>query len=106
VGLAANYSNVHRVAGREAVVAATFLLMVSLGLGFVIGGPSLETRKVFALGTAQRNFSVAFLIAVENFRESDVVGMLAILALVASLVLVPSAFGLRKLVGQQDANQA
>jgi bile acid:Na+ symporter, BASS family len=103
-GLAANYSNVLQTTGLEAVISGALLLLIALGIGLAIGGPSTETRKVLALGTAQRNFSVAFLVGVENFRESDVLGMLALLALLTSLVLVPIAFVLGKLLTQRDAS--
>lgn len=92
LGLAANLPNVPREGSLKAIVAGALLVLASLGSGFALGGPHVDTRKVLALGTSQRNVSVAFLAGVESFREPGVVTMLAILALVAICIQIPTAF--------------
>jgi bile acid:Na+ symporter, BASS family len=103
-GLAANGPNVMRAGSFKAVVACLLLLLISFSFGFGLGGPHANTRKVLALGTAQRNLSVAFLIAVENFREPGVVTMLAILALLAFFTQIPIALALGRRTNRLDAS--
>jgi predicted Na+-dependent transporter len=103
-GLAANGTNVVRAGSFKAIVAGLLLLSISFGFGFGLGGPHAHTRKVLALGTAQRNLSVAFLIAVENFREPGVVTMLAILALLAFFTQIPIALIWGRHTNQPDVS--
>ena len=103
-GLAANGPNVLRAGNLKVIVAGGLLLLVAFGFGFALGGPHAATRKVLALGTAQRNLSVAFLIAVENFRESGVVTMLAILALLAFFTQIPIALAWGRRENQLDVS--
>jgi BASS family bile acid:Na+ symporter len=63
-------------------------------VAFVLGGPSAETRSVLALGTAQRDISAAFVVAVENFSDPDVVVMLIVLALLGVCIQIPIALAL------------
>ena len=102
-GLAANGSNVVRTGSLKTIVAGGLLLLIAFGSGFALGGPHAATRKVLALGTAQRNLSVAFLIAVENFREPGVVTMLAILALLAFFTQIPIALAWGRHMNHRDA---
>ncbi len=95
LGIGANLSNVVRDGSLSAIVAGVLLVLVSLGLGFSLGGPHMDTRRVMALGTSQRNVSVAFLVGMESFHEPKVITALAILALVAFCIQVPTAFALR-----------
>jgi bile acid:Na+ symporter, BASS family len=106
VGLAANFSSVVRLGSRTAITAGALLLLISLVVGFVLGGPDSGTRKVLALGTSQRNASVAFLVGIENYRESDVVTMLAILALVALCIQLPAALAMGRGRNRMDADSA
>jgi BASS family bile acid:Na+ symporter len=92
VAAAANFSNVAIAGILNTAVAGTVLFSISFCIGFALGGPDADTRKVLALGTTQRSLSVAFLVAVENFRESNVLNVLATLALLAIVTQVPAAF--------------
>ena len=87
------------------IVAGALLLTVSFGFGFALGGPSADSRKVVALGTSARNMSAAFLVAVENFRQSEVLTMLTVLALLSLLLQIPTAIAWGRLVPRQNANR-
>jgi bile acid:Na+ symporter, BASS family len=100
-GVTANSANVVRSGSLKAIIAGTLLLLMSFSFGFALGGPNSDTRKVLALGTAQRNFSVAFLVALESFREFEVVTVLAILALLALFIQIPTALGLGRYINPQ-----
>jgi bile acid:Na+ symporter, BASS family len=92
--LVANYHKAVRIIGFNAIVAGVVFLLVSLGCGFVLGGPSAETRSVIAVGTAQRDISAAFVVAVENFSDPDVVVMLIVVALLGVCIQIPIALAL------------
>jgi bile acid:Na+ symporter, BASS family len=94
VGVAYNLSSVVRTGSLNAVVAGAFLFVIWFGIGFALGGPDADTRKVLALGTTQRNISIAFLVAVENLHDSNVLNILAILTVVALVIQVPAALAL------------
>ena len=97
LAVAANYQNVVRTLGFNAILAGTLLLLISLGCGFVLGGASADTRSVMALGTAQRDISAALAVAVENFSDPNVVVMLIVVALLGVCLQIPIAvyFGRR-----------
>jgi bile acid:Na+ symporter, BASS family len=103
-GLAANFSKVLQDGSVNTIVAGALLVLVSLAFGFILGGPHLDTRGVLALGTSQRNVSVAFLVGIESFREPKLVTTLAILALVASCIQLPAAFTIGTRVRLQGGN--
>jgi bile acid:Na+ symporter, BASS family len=94
VTVASNFSNMLRLGILKAIVVGTFFFFSSFGIGFALGGPDTDTRKVLALGTTLRGVSMAFLVAIENFRESNVINTMAILALVALVIQVPAALAL------------
>jgi BASS family bile acid:Na+ symporter len=94
VSIATNFSNIGRTGSLNAVVAGAALFIVSYGIGFALGGPDPGTRKVLGLATASRGISIASLVAIENFRGPAVVNLLAILALIAFVILVPAALTL------------
>jgi bile acid:Na+ symporter, BASS family len=104
LGLAANLSNMLRDGSLNAVVAGALLVLISLVFGFALGGACEGTRTVLALGTSQRNVSVAFLVGIESFREPKVVTTLAILALVALCIQLSTAFAIGRYANQKGMN--
>jgi BASS family bile acid:Na+ symporter len=94
VAVANNFSPLARSGSLNAGVAGAFLFVVWFGIGFALGGPDADTRRVLALATTQRSVSIAFLVAIENFEDSNVVNVLAILALIAVVIQVPAALAL------------
>ena len=91
LAVVANYQNVVRNLGFNAILAGSLLLLASLGCGFVLGGASADTRSVVALGTAQRDISAALAVAVANFPDPNVVVMLILMALLAVCLQIPIA---------------
>ena len=72
------------------------LLLTSLGIGWVCGGPELATRKALAVTTAIRNVAVGLVIASSNFA-----GTPAVTAVVAyGLVSLLGALGFALLIGR------
>ena len=92
--LSANYEKAARMIGFNAILAGTMLLLISFGCGFALGGPTTDTRKIMAFGTAQRDLSAALLVGVKNFSDPAVVVMLIAVAILGVCIQVPIAVAL------------
>ncbi len=76
------------------ILAMITLTLVSLGVGWVFGGPKLINREVLAINTALRNFPICFLLATTIFIDTKTeVGI----AIFASIMLL-SVFGFSRLI--------
>ena len=89
--LATNVQNIADMFGTRGVLASSIFLLVSFGTGWLLGGPGPDTRGVLALGTAQRNIAAALVVGGQNFDDPKVVVMVAVVAIVGLLVLMPLA---------------
>jgi BASS family bile acid:Na+ symporter len=49
----------------------------------------MDTRRVLALGTAQRNIAAALVVGSQSFRDPKVVVTVVVVAIVSLLVLMP-----------------
>jgi BASS family bile acid:Na+ symporter len=87
--LAANIGNVLKVLGTGGILAGILFIAIGFGVGWLLGGPGNDTRRVVALGTAQRNVSAAILVASQNFSDPKVVVMVIVTAMVGLLILMP-----------------
>jgi len=86
---AANINNVLAVFGTRGVLAGLLFIAVGFGMGWLLGGPGMDTRRVLALGTAQRNIAAALVVGSQSFRDPKVVVMVVVVAIVSLLVLMP-----------------
>ena len=89
--LATNIRNIADMFGSRGVLASSIFLLVSFGTGWLLGGPGPDTRSVLALGSAQRNIAAALVVGGQNFDDPKVVVMVAVVAIVGLLVLMPLA---------------
>jgi len=101
--LATNLQNIADMFGTRAVLASILFLLASFGAGWLLGGPGPDTRGVLALGTAQRNIAAALVVGGQNFEDPKVVVMVAVVAIVGLLVLVPLARVVSRRSIQADA---
>jgi BASS family bile acid:Na+ symporter len=101
--LATNIQNIADLFGTRGVLASILFLLVSFGTGWLLGGPGPDTRGVLALGTAQRNIAAALVVGGQNFDDPKVVVMVAVVAIVGLLVLMPLARVAAKRGVQADA---
>jgi BASS family bile acid:Na+ symporter len=85
----ANVSNVLSIFGTRGILAGLLFIAVGFGTGWFLGGPDVDTRRVLALGTAQRNIAAALVVAGQNFSDPKVVVMVVVVAIVGLLVLMP-----------------
>jgi bile acid:Na+ symporter, BASS family len=88
--------------GSFGIVAAAIFVVICFGIGWVLGGPGPDTRKVLSLGTAQRNTAAALVVAGQNFSDAKVVVMITVVMIVSFAVLMPLARLLAK--RQQPGN--
>jgi BASS family bile acid:Na+ symporter len=68
------------------------LLVASLGIGWLCGGPGRATRKTLALTTASRNAAVALVIVSNNFADTPAVTAVVAYALVSIFASLGCAF--------------
>ena len=87
--LAANIGNVMEVFGTGGILAGAILIATGFGIGWLLGGPGNDTKRVMALGTAQRNVSAAILVSNQNFDDPKVAVMVIVTAMVGLLILIP-----------------
>ena len=64
-------------------------IALGLGIGWLLGGPDIDTRRVMALGTGQRNIAAALVVASESFSDPKVVVMVIVVAIVGLIILMP-----------------
>ncbi|MFN7658633.1 MAG: bile acid:sodium symporter family protein, partial [Dolichospermum sp.] len=55
-------------------VCAIFIIF-SFTVGYLLGGPGIDTQRVLGVGTAQRNFAAALLIGTSNFDDPNVISV-------------------------------
>ena len=84
-----NFNNVLSVFGTGGILAGLLFIAVGFGAGWLLGGPGTDTRRVLALGTAQRNIAAALVVGGQSFSDPKVVVMIIVVAIVGLLVLMP-----------------
>ena len=86
---AANINKVVQVFGSRAILAGLIFIALGFGIGWLLGGPGADTRKIVALGTAQRNIAAALVVAGESFNDPKVVVMVTVVAIASLITLMP-----------------
>jgi len=92
----ANVNNVLAVFGTRGILAGLLFIAIGFVLGWFLGGPDINTRRVLALGTAQRNIAAALVVGSQSFSDPKVVVMVVVVAIVSLLVLMPLSRKLAK----------
>jgi BASS family bile acid:Na+ symporter len=85
----ANVNNVVAVFGTRGILAGILFIASGFVVGWLLGGPESSTRRVLALGTAQRNIAAALVVGSQSFSDPKVVVMVVVVAIVSLLVLMP-----------------
>src|SRR5438045_3654938 len=85
----ANVNNVLAVFGTRGILAGLLFIAIGFVLGWLLGGPDINTRRVLALGTAQRNIAAALVVGSQSFSDPKVVVMVVVVAIVSLLILMP-----------------
>jgi BASS family bile acid:Na+ symporter len=86
---AGNVNNVLAVFGTRGILAGLLFIGIGFVIGWLLGGPDRNTRRVLALGTAQRNIAAALVVGSQSFSDPKVVVMVVVVAIVGLLILMP-----------------
>ena len=84
-----NFTSMLSVFGTRGILAGLLFIALGYGLGWLLGGPTADTRRVLGLGTAQRNIAAALVVGSQSFSDPDVVVMVVVVAMVSLLILMP-----------------
>lgn len=99
-----NFSMVLGVLGTGAILAALLFIAGAFGIGWVFGGAfGDDLRDEMALGTSQRNFAAALVVATQSFDAQGVLVMAVVVSLVTMAVLFPAATLLNRRAQRQSA---
>ncbi len=98
-----NIGKVLALLGTGSILAVTFVIVLGFVSGYLLGGPNPDTRKVLSIGTGQRNYAAAFVLAGGNFAEQPNVFLLLLSASLISMILVMLLAGeFRKRAGSAE----
>ena len=86
---AANIDKVLEVFGTRGILAGLLFIALGFATGWLLGGPANDTRRVLALGTAQRNIAAALVVGSQSFSDPQVVVMVIVVAIVGLIILMP-----------------
>ena len=86
---AANTDKILHVFCTRGILAGLLLIALGFGIGWMLGGPGIDTRRALALGTGQRNIAAALVVASESFSDPSVVIMVIVVTIVGLLTLMP-----------------
>ena len=89
--LITNLANVGRVlslVGTGAFGAIVGVILLALIAGYLLGGPERKTRRTLSLGTGQRNYAAAFVIAKGSFAGRPTVMLMLLAASLISLAII------------------
>ena len=92
----ANIRNVLDMFGTRGILAGILFIALGFGIGWFLGGPEFETRRVLALGTGQRNIAAALVVGSQSFDDPKVVVMVIVVAIIGLLILMPLSRALAK----------
>lgn len=90
LGLVLNFSSMIALVGSFGILAGIIFIVVSLVIGYLLGGSDGGIKSVMGLGTAQRNISAALVVAAQNF-DSNVITYLIVMAVIGLVILMPTA---------------
>jgi BASS family bile acid:Na+ symporter len=93
---AVNFKNVLAVFGTGGILAGLLFLAAGYAIGWLLGGPGADTRRVLGLGTSQRNIAAALVVGGQSFDDPNVVVMIVVVAIVGLLLLIPLSRALSK----------
>jgi bile acid:Na+ symporter, BASS family len=102
---AANIDKILHVLGTRGILAGFLLIALGFGIGWMLGGPGIDTRRALALRTGQRNIGAAFVVASESFSYPSVVIMVMVATIVGLLTLMPLCHVLTNYGFKQSTNR-
>jgi BASS family bile acid:Na+ symporter len=87
--LVLNYKDFISVFGTGALISSLIFILAAFIIGYIMGGPSQNTKPVLGMGTAMRNSSAAFVVALTNFSsEYNVMSMIIVVYLLSIILMM------------------
>jgi len=87
--LGLNYKDFLAVFGTGALITSIVFILAAFIIGYLLGGPSKNTKSALGMGTAIRNSSAAFVVAVTNFSsEYDVMAMIIVIYMLSLITMM------------------
>lgn len=83
-----NVDDILALLGTGSILAVLIVIVGGFVVGYFVGGPEVKTRRVLSIGTGQRNYAAAFVLATGNFADRPNVFLLLLAASLISMVLV------------------
>lgn len=84
--------------GTSTIVAMLLLILGSMAIGWIMGGPDRGSRRIMAVNTSMRNVALCLAIAARSFSDREVVvAMVAFSALMLPPNLVFTRYHSRKI---------
>lgn len=90
LGLVLNFRQMIGLVGSWGILGGIVFIVVSLVIGYLLGGSDPDVKSVMGLGTGQRNISAALVVAAQNF-DANVITYLMVIAIIGLVVLMPAA---------------
>ena len=105
LGLILNFSSMIALVGTRGILAGIIFVIISLIIGYLLGGSDPKDKSVMGLGTAQRNIAAALVVAAQNF-STEVITYLMVIAIISLVILMPAAGEIgKRLQGATEAEQ-
>ena len=96
--LGLNYQDFIAVFGTGAFIAAITFVLLAFLIGYLLGGSSKNRKIVLGMGTAIRNSSAAFVVALANFSAKyDVIAMIIVVYILSIIIM----FLISRLIGER-----
>jgi BASS family bile acid:Na+ symporter len=95
LGLVLNFKDMIALVGSWGILAGVIFIIVSVVIGYFLGGSDSGIKSVMGLGAGQRNISAALVVAGQNF-GMDVITYLMVISVVGLVILLPLAGELGK----------
>lgn len=100
VGITLQFHTLIELFRTGTILICIVFLLFSLFIGYLLGGPNSDTRRVLAVGTGQRNIAGSLLIGTTNFADPNVLSIIVVTNLL--MVFTITIFG-RKLAELAEA---
>ncbi|MEH1770641.1 bile acid:sodium symporter family protein [Nostoc sp.] len=71
-----------------AILVCAVFIVFSFSVGYLLGGPGIDTQRVLGVGTAQRNFAAALLVGTSNFDDPNVVSIIMVTSLLMLVIVL------------------
>jgi BASS family bile acid:Na+ symporter len=98
LSLLINLQAILSVFGTGAILAGILLIVAAFVTGYLLGSFGPDTRDEVALGTAQRNFAAAMVVA-QSLGDPQILVMVVVTSIVTMVLLFPTARVLHRYTG-------